>query len=1263
VAETTRLWELRWDCEEQLVDAQLALGEHRSLVADLEAAVAVQPLRERRWAQLMLVLYRVGRQADALRAFQRLCTILADDLGLQPSAEVRALEDAILLQKPELDWQPPTTGPPGLAGSQIADDSLSARAGSPTGGLVTFVFTDIEGSTRLWEQYPDRMATVLQRHDRLVGELIAAEGGQVFKTVGDAIHAVFASPTAAMRAALAVQAGIAGADWGDIGRLAVRSGVYTGEAQWVDGEWRGRSLNRCARLRDAAAGGEILSSHATIDLIGDDLANQAVFTNLGDQQLRGVTRTEQVHRVQAHRGPVEPAGLTGLIASPTDPRGAVPATLVRAARRTLIGRAAELERIRRRSAEPEGATRVVLIAGEPGVGKTRLAAAVAHLAHRDGALVLYGRCDEGLRVPYQPFVEILGAYTTTARPDALATLLGANGRELLRILPSLSDRAPGLRQPTRAEPEAERWLLFQAFAHFLHALATERPVLLVIDDLHWAEPATLLLLRHLARAAIHDLTVLATSRTSERAQPDVLIDTLADLAREHLLDTITLGGLDADDVAALVVDRLHQPADATFTETVHAESGGNPFFIHELISHLSDMRLVGVGAASWPTPAQIKDSGAPQGVRQVLVRRIGQLSPFGQEVLLVASVAGGEFQAQDVASAVGGPPEKVLAALEEVAASGLVSETGQRPGAYRFAHALVRHTSYESASSLRRAHLHWQLAQAISASTEAFDSRVNELAYHCRAGLQMGDPVVAVSWLQAAGDRSLRQVAFEEAIEHYRAAIAALDRCPDDLERRYDLLAGIGESKTALADFDASRSTWLAAADIAIELHDPARYARAVRGYSNILDVQEENHTLHHLIERGLDLTRAEDSPERALLLAQEATEMWQSGAGRPRDVREATARESVVIARRSKDPFALLAVLDSLREVLWGSSHAMEELSISQEQLQLLEMLQTSTSQSKELTTLPSSMDGAYYSPYRGLALASLKLGHRADMLEALRRAETSVMAGHRRLAHHNVLTLNAAVAAAEGRFAEAKELAATARDTGDASNRTIAISYGGQIASLRAEQGQTSRVIDSLGRLADDPSPGTMAWRTMLAGLHADMGHRDQAQEQFEKLAPNSFGIIPRDWAFPLAIRYLADLCIKLGDKERAAQLLPEVEPYTGQLLVATLGTSIEGAADRSLGQLYWALDRPQDANRHFEAAWRLEDSMEFAPLAARSRYWHAHCLSKTGDSSDRIRAQDLLENAQAAASALSMATLCRQTNRLFDQLNGPMRTSRDN
>jgi hypothetical protein len=344
-------------------------------------------------------------------------------------------------------------------------------------------------------------------------------------------------------------------------------------------------------------------------------------------------------------------------------------------------------------------------------------------------------------------------------------------------------------------------------------------------------------------------------------------------------------------------------------------------------------------------------------------------------------------------------------------------------------------------------------------------------------------------------------------------------------------------------------------------------------------------------------------------------------------------------MARRTGSHSAQQAVLGTLGELLWGSSQANELMEVHQEQLGIV---QTYGLEQERVWT------------FRGLALAALQLGHRDEANTAIEEAEALARATNRRLELHGVLTIKAAIATAEGRFDEAKRLAAHIRHLSGTRSRTMILSYGAQVCAIRAEQGQVEKVIKGIRQLADDASPGPAAWRAMMAGVCAEAGYLDEAQTQFENLAADHFYVVPRDSAFPLAIRHLAETCARLGTAEPAADLLPEVEPYSGQLLVVDRGTSIEGSADRSLGQLYGLLERFDDADGHFDAACRFEESMGFAALAARTRFWHALLLGRTGRAADRSRAVALLLAARSTADKLGMRLLYRRANEEYELLH---------
>jgi predicted ATPase/class 3 adenylate cyclase len=343
MAEAARLGELRRAGEERLWEARLALGEHTQLIGDLEAAVAAEPLREPRWVLLMVALYRSGRQADALRTYQRLRKVLGEGLGLEPTAETQAVEAAVLVQDPALDLPVPETVP-----------VLAARHRLPS-GTVTFLFTDIEGSTRLWEERGEDMSAALARHDSLLREAIQANQGVVFSTGGDGLAAAFARAPDALAAAVLAQRQL-----GQDQLLRVRMGLHSGTAEERDGDYFGPVLNRGARLAAAGHGGQVLCSGATAELLRDGLGDGQTLVDLGEHQLRDLSRPEHIFRIADPSLGAKFPPLRTLANFQTN----LPAQTG-----ALVGRDDELTAV---TAALDSA-RLVTLTGVGGVGKTRLA--------------------------------------------------------------------------------------------------------------------------------------------------------------------------------------------------------------------------------------------------------------------------------------------------------------------------------------------------------------------------------------------------------------------------------------------------------------------------------------------------------------------------------------------------------------------------------------------------------------------------------------------------------------------------------------------------------------------------------------------------------------------------------------------------------------------------------------------------------------------------------------------------------------------------
>ncbi|GAB3022459.1 hypothetical protein MBOU_36150 [Mycobacterium bourgelatii] len=744
-SEKTRWIEGHAALVEDRADALLATGRAAELIGELEGGVADAPLRERRWGQLMLALYRAGRQGEALGAYKRARSLLAGELGVDPGPELRRLEAAIVAQDAALD----------VAATQQV--SAVTRA-------VTLLLTDIEGSTAAWEADAAAMAVALARHDELTEQVVTSRGGRLIKTrgEGDATFSVFDRPSAAAAAAIELQDAISREPWELREPMRIRVALHTGEVELRDGDYFGRAVNRAARLRSLAAGGQILCSGATAELVIDSLPDDIVLDDLGMRQLRNLARPEHVFELRMET--VEDAPQPKTSDAPLT-RPSLAAVLVGPG--PFVGRGSELQGLLLAwQTALAGSTNAALIAGEPGVGKTRLAGEWSRQAYDEGALVIYGRCDEDLGAPYQPFAEALRSLVPCLGATRLRGVRGVEA--LLPLVPQLTDLLPDLAPPPRADPDTERYALFDAVVGLLRVASASAPVVLILDDLHWAAKPTLLLLRHILRFGEQArVQIIGTYRSTDLDRSHPLAAMLADLHRDGTAHRIQLSGLAEHDVTAYVAEAGYD--DEELARALASVTGGNPFFLIEALRHVDESGGV------WD------QSTLPQGVREAVSRRLSRLPSQTNKALAAAAVVGSRFAIDLVEQVL---DQDLVDAFDEACQAGIVIE--EPGGRFRFNHAIVRQSLLAELTSVRRMRLHQCIATTLEIQPGADDELLAELAYHYFECAWAGNAAKAVEYCRRAADQAMARLAYEGAADLYDHALHALDELDDELPDRAD---------------------------------------------------------------------------------------------------------------------------------------------------------------------------------------------------------------------------------------------------------------------------------------------------------------------------------------------------------------------------------------------------------------------------------------------------------------------------------------------
>lgn len=632
------------------------------------------------------------------------------------------------------------------------------------GQVRTFPIADVRGYTRFTVEHGDEAAAKLAaRFAAIARRIVAAHEGEVVELRGDEALAVFSSARQALRAALGLQEAFAQETMVDPGTsFKVGIGLDAGEAVPVEGGYRGTALNLAARLCSLAGPGEVLASDGVIHLARK--LDGLEYAERGAVELKGFDDPVRVVEVQPASWQDQTAGLLLTAVGERATRelpiggylGSLPASPV-------VGRAAEMAHVSELiDAVLKGTGHLVLLVGEPGAGKTRLAQEVALNLRNRGFLIAAGRCYEPHQsVPFYPFVEALTALYLDA-PSEIQREVPKRWADLARLLPAL-----GLPVADYAG-SADQQRLFWSVTGFVQALARTAPVALLLDDLHWADAVSLELLQHLARHTDGDrVLLLGTYRDVDVNRQHPLEAALRDLRREGLLERLEVRRLDREETGVLIAAVMGQEQISDeFTDLIYRRTEGNAFFVQQVLHAMVERGDLFRKDGRWDRKA-IEEIEVPESVRSVVGQRLSRLAEETQETLREASVLGPAFGFNDLQAMTGRSEAALESSLDEAMAAGMVRETGRDE--YGFDHALTQGSLYAELSSRRRRRLHVSAGQAIEAlPAERAAARAAELAWHFLEG---DDPVRALRWSTVAGDGAERVYAHSDAENHYRTAL------------------------------------------------------------------------------------------------------------------------------------------------------------------------------------------------------------------------------------------------------------------------------------------------------------------------------------------------------------------------------------------------------------------------------------------------------------------------------------------------------------
>jgi tetratricopeptide (TPR) repeat protein len=776
------------------------------------------------------------------------------------------------------------------------------------------------------------------------------------------------------------------------------------------------------------------------------------------------------------------------------------------------------------------------------------------------------------------------------------------------------------------DPDTSRFRLFDAVTTAITSAADECLIVIVLDDLHWADQGSLLLLEFMAPAiSTARLLVIASYRDTDITRSHPLAHALGVLARSPVT-RVALAGLDVEEVARYIMTATGVASDP-LAAVIRRKTEGNPFFVHELVALLDDEGRLATG-----DPLQSLTVAIPPAVRDVINRRCARLSDSAAHLVQVAAIAGPIFR-HDVLEAVSGfEDEQLLDAVDEALSEGLIVEDDDQPGSYRFSHDLVCDTVRSELSAMRRARLHGRVGEALEALLNSpMPPQAAEIAYH----LMLAAPAdkyadKAIRYAVRAAEQATSALAYEDAVAHYERALETWANVPrPDAYRRCELLLALGDARWRAGQAARADSAFLEAVDLARTVDDPRLLAKAVLGLGGGLfrdwhvSTGTANQDRIQLLEQALNALGDLDGRLRVRLLGQLAEELYYSSVAHRR---LQLSREAVETAELLGDQWTLAYALCSRCLVTWTPDHLDERLELAAQIAALGEALS-----SPELMLF-----GRHY-----LFVAQTELGDIRAAASTLGAFEQMASELRQPLYLWTARSLRALEALFVGRFAAAERLATEALEMGQRAQVADAVNiFAAQLGMIRREQGRLQEIEPAI-RTFVEQFPEAPVWRAALALVAALAGRSADAQEALDWLARDDFGRVPRDFAWLAGLALLAEVCSILGDQSRATVLYRLLQPFAHRNVMAGDRTCW-GAAAHYLGILAATIGRFDEAEQWLQRALDMNRRMGAAPWVARGLYELGRLQLHRAEQPPGLDAATLFDEARELAEQLGMAQL---------------------